>query len=231
MTLSADLQNLQISDNEIADNPERHVVATRPAVTTDVMKRSLARLDRVRYRPRDRERGEERAGAEKLSLSDALQSDRDTRAENDQHEKACCQGNALAVMMIEILTVVARRVLVTEPAISWPRRSTRVVGQHRARSAYQLKRPSATSPCRAGYRSCRRGQRIYYRMLGQRKGVEMKKVLELVLCILHPIAVVLIWINLALRSDLGLIAKLTWAIASIVPFVPFVYVLTGNDFI
>ncbi len=59
----------------------------------------------------------------------------------------------------------------------------------------------------------------------------MKKVLELVLCILHPIAVVLIWINLVMRSDLGIIAKLTWAIASIVPLVPFVYVLTGNDFI
>ncbi len=59
----------------------------------------------------------------------------------------------------------------------------------------------------------------------------MKKVLELLLCILHPVAVVLIWINLVLRSDLGLIAKLTWAIAAIVPFVPFVYVLTGNDFI
>jgi hypothetical protein len=64
-----------------------------------------------------------------------------------------------------------------------------------------------------------------------RKGADMKKVLELVLCILHPIAVVLIWLNLAMRRDLGLIAKLTWAIASIVPFVPFVYVLTGNDFI
>lgn len=59
----------------------------------------------------------------------------------------------------------------------------------------------------------------------------MKKVLELVLCILHPIAVVLIWINLVIRSDIGLIAKITWAIVSIVPFVPFVYVLTGNDFI
>ncbi len=59
----------------------------------------------------------------------------------------------------------------------------------------------------------------------------MKKILELVLCILHPIAVVLIWINLVLRRDLGLIAKLTWAIAAVVPFVPFVYVLTGNDFI
>jgi hypothetical protein len=58
-----------------------------------------------------------------------------------------------------------------------------------------------------------------------------KKVIELLLCILHPIAVVLIWINLVLRSDLGLVPKLTWAIAAIVPFVPFVYVLTGNDFI
>ena len=59
----------------------------------------------------------------------------------------------------------------------------------------------------------------------------MKKVVELLLCILHPVAVVLIWINLVMRDDLGFVAKLTWAIASIVPFVPFVYVLTGNDFI
>jgi hypothetical protein len=59
----------------------------------------------------------------------------------------------------------------------------------------------------------------------------VKKVLELLLCILHPIAVVLIWINLVTRTDLGLIAKLTWAIVSIIPFVPFVYVLTGNDFL
>ncbi len=59
----------------------------------------------------------------------------------------------------------------------------------------------------------------------------MKKVLELILCILHPIAVVLIWINLLFRSDMGLIARVAWAIASIVPFVPFLYVLSGNDFI
>ncbi len=59
----------------------------------------------------------------------------------------------------------------------------------------------------------------------------MKKLLELILCILHPIAVVLIWINLVVRQDLGFVAKLTWGIASLVPFVPFVYVLTGNDFI
>lgn len=59
----------------------------------------------------------------------------------------------------------------------------------------------------------------------------MKKLIELLLCILHPVAVILIWINLLTRSDLGAVAKLTWAIAAIVPFVPFVYVLTGNDFI
>jgi len=59
----------------------------------------------------------------------------------------------------------------------------------------------------------------------------MKKLIELILCLLHPIAVVLIWINLLGRSDLGLVAKLTWAIAVIIPIVPFIYVLTGNDFI
>ncbi len=60
----------------------------------------------------------------------------------------------------------------------------------------------------------------------------MKKVIELLLCILHPVAVVLIWINLiARRQDLGFVGRLAWAIAVIVPFVPFLYVLTGNDFL
>lgn len=41
----------------------------------------------------------------------------------------------------------------------------------------------------------------------------MKKLLEIVLCILHPVAVVLIWINLLFgRRDLGLIAKLAGAL-------------------
>ncbi|MGH2864624.1 MAG: hypothetical protein ACRDJX_05180 [Solirubrobacteraceae bacterium] len=57
----------------------------------------------------------------------------------------------------------------------------------------------------------------------------MKKLMELVLCVLHPIAVVLIWIRLIGRSDLGLIGRLAWAIAAIVPLVPFLYVLSGND--
>jgi len=57
----------------------------------------------------------------------------------------------------------------------------------------------------------------------------LKKIIELLICILHPLAVVLIWINLAVRTDIGLGAKLAWGILSIIPLVPFVYVLTGND--
>jgi hypothetical protein len=57
----------------------------------------------------------------------------------------------------------------------------------------------------------------------------LKKILELLICILHPLAVVLIWINLAVRDDIGVGAKIAWAILSIIPLVPFVYVLTGND--
>ena len=60
----------------------------------------------------------------------------------------------------------------------------------------------------------------------------MKKLVEIICCILHPVAVVLIWIYLLMgRGDMGLLARLTWGIASIVPLVPFLYVLTGNDFI
>jgi hypothetical protein len=57
----------------------------------------------------------------------------------------------------------------------------------------------------------------------------MKKVLELLVCILHPIAVVLIWINLATRRDLGALAKLLWAIFVLIPLVPFLYVLVSGD--
>jgi len=60
----------------------------------------------------------------------------------------------------------------------------------------------------------------------------LKKLIELLLCILHPVAVVLIWISLLLgRGHGGLIARLAWGVAVIVPFVPFLYVLTGNDFL
>jgi hypothetical protein len=58
----------------------------------------------------------------------------------------------------------------------------------------------------------------------------MKKILELLVCLfLHPLAVVLGWINLAGRSDLSAGKKLVWGVALIIPVVPFLYVLTGDD--
>lgn len=57
----------------------------------------------------------------------------------------------------------------------------------------------------------------------------MKKLVELLLCFLHPLAVVLMWINLASRTDLTGVQKLAWAILGLIPLVPFVYVLTGGD--
>ena len=57
----------------------------------------------------------------------------------------------------------------------------------------------------------------------------VKKIVELLICILHPLAVVLIWINLVGRTDISGGQKLAWGIFSIIPLVPFVYVLTGGD--
>ena len=57
----------------------------------------------------------------------------------------------------------------------------------------------------------------------------MKKLLEVLVCFLHPLAVVLAWINLAGRSDLTGFQRLAWAIFLLIPVVPFVYVLTGGD--
>ncbi|MGN6250821.1 MAG: hypothetical protein ACTHNS_03285 [Marmoricola sp.] len=56
----------------------------------------------------------------------------------------------------------------------------------------------------------------------------MKKILELLVCFLHPVAVVLGWVNLLGRRDLSGGVKLVWAIALIVPIVPFLCVLTGG---
>jgi hypothetical protein len=58
----------------------------------------------------------------------------------------------------------------------------------------------------------------------------MKKILELIVCFIHPLAVALIWINLATRrEDLETTEKLVWGGFSLVPLVPFLYVLTGGD--
>jgi NADH:ubiquinone oxidoreductase subunit 3 (subunit A) len=57
----------------------------------------------------------------------------------------------------------------------------------------------------------------------------MKKLFELLVCFLHPLAVVLVWIDLLSRQDIGRGVKLAWAIFVLIPLVPFVYVLTGGD--
>ena len=57
----------------------------------------------------------------------------------------------------------------------------------------------------------------------------IKKVLELLVCLVHPVAVVLVWIDLATRRDIGVGAKLAWAVFALIPLVPFLYVLTGGD--
>ena len=57
----------------------------------------------------------------------------------------------------------------------------------------------------------------------------MKKLLEILVCFIHPLAVVLAWINLLGRSDLGGFHKLAWGVFMIIPVVPFIYVLTGGD--
>jgi hypothetical protein len=57
----------------------------------------------------------------------------------------------------------------------------------------------------------------------------VKKLLELIVCLIHPLAVVLMWIDLATRPDMGTGAKLVWAVFGLIPLVPFLYVLTGGE--
>lgn len=57
----------------------------------------------------------------------------------------------------------------------------------------------------------------------------MKKLLELIVCFFHPVAVILMWVNLAGRGDLTGAEKLAWGIFGLIPLVPFLYVLTGGN--
>jgi uncharacterized membrane protein YhaH (DUF805 family) len=57
----------------------------------------------------------------------------------------------------------------------------------------------------------------------------MKKLLEILVCFLHPVAVILAWVDLAGRRDIGAGAKVAWALFCLIPLVPFLYVLTGGD--
>ena len=58
----------------------------------------------------------------------------------------------------------------------------------------------------------------------------MKLVLEILLAaILHPIAVILMWIDLAAREDLSSTQKAIWAVVGVVWGVgPVLYVLVGD---
>lgn len=57
----------------------------------------------------------------------------------------------------------------------------------------------------------------------------MMLVLEiLVAIVLHPIAMILSWINIAGRSDLTTSLKLVWIIVCIIPVGPIIYLLAGN---
>jgi uncharacterized membrane protein YhaH (DUF805 family) len=57
----------------------------------------------------------------------------------------------------------------------------------------------------------------------------VKKLAELLVCFLHPVAVVLVWLNVLVRPDLSRNAKIVWAVLALVPIVPFAYVLTGGE--
>jgi cobalamin biosynthesis protein CobD/CbiB len=57
----------------------------------------------------------------------------------------------------------------------------------------------------------------------------MKKLLELIVCLIHPVAVILMWVNLAARRDLNGAEKLAWGIFGLIPLVPFLYVLVGGN--
>ncbi len=58
----------------------------------------------------------------------------------------------------------------------------------------------------------------------------MKLVFELLLSvILHPIAVILMWINLAGREDLGTAKKVLWALLGLLWGIgPILYILVGE---
>ena len=58
----------------------------------------------------------------------------------------------------------------------------------------------------------------------------MKLLLEILVAIfLHPIAVVLMWLNLASRSDLNLTQKIIWGVVGLVWGIgPILYVLVGG---
>lgn len=58
----------------------------------------------------------------------------------------------------------------------------------------------------------------------------MKLLLQILVCIfLHPIAVILVWVDLARRDDLDGLKKLIWAIVGLIWGIgPILYLLVGS---
>jgi hypothetical protein len=57
----------------------------------------------------------------------------------------------------------------------------------------------------------------------------VKLILEIALAVvLHPVATVLSWINIAGRTDLPTVQKILWGVVSIVPVGPILYILLGG---
>lgn len=58
----------------------------------------------------------------------------------------------------------------------------------------------------------------------------MKIVLEILIAlVLHPVAVVLVWLNLAGRNDIGAAKKVVWAVVALVwGFGPLLYMFVGG---
>jgi hypothetical protein len=58
----------------------------------------------------------------------------------------------------------------------------------------------------------------------------MKLLIEILISlILHPIAVVLVWLDLLTRSDIGSAKKLIWAVVALVwGLGPILYILVGD---
>jgi hypothetical protein len=66
--------------------------------------------------------------------------------------------------------------------------------------------------------------------VAKRRLTMLKLVLEILIsAILHPIAVVLMWINLAGRTDINRMQKVIWAIVGLIWGIgPILYILVGD---
>jgi hypothetical protein len=82
----------------------------------------------------------------------------------------------------------------------------------------------------AGERRRMSPRRVISQVMQKQLEVLMKLLVEILLAIvLHPLAVILVWINLARRSDLTTTKRIVWALVALVWGIgPILYVLVGD---